>query len=315
MTVYAAGAICWREEKGELFVALIHRARYNDYSWPKGKVDPGESLPETAVREIAEETGLKIRLGVRLSIQNYVLPNGKDKEVHYWAARVSDSALAKSKFKPSEEVASIDWHKPADARALLTYSHDAEVLDRLLELYEDGHLRTKPVVILRHAKATPRADWKGGKTLDDGRRPLLPFGFVQATALIPLLRAFGVKRVVTSPWARCRTTVEPFAKALKLKIVERSQLSELGNRKGPKRTAKVVREIIETGRPTVVCSHRPALPSILGAVSEFADKSLAKAIEAASALKPAEMLVVHMTTGAHRQAVAAETYSPVIEEI
>lgn len=314
MTVFAAGAICWREEKGELLVALIHRARYNDYSWPKGKVDPGESLPETAVREIAEETGLKIRLGVRLSVQRYALPNGKDKEVHYWAARVSDSALAKSRFKPSEEVASIDWHRPADARALLTYSHDAEVLDQLLKFYEDGQLRTKPFIVLRHAKATPRSDWKGGKALDDGRRPLLPFGFVQATALIPMLRAFGIKRVVTSPWARCRTTVEPFAKALKLKIVERSQLSELGNKKSPNRTAKVVRELIEKGRPTVVCSHRPALPSILGAVAEYASKPLDAAIAAANTLKPAEMLVVHMTTGRQRHVVSVENYSPVVEE-
>jgi len=60
MTILAAGAILWREEKGQLLVALIHRSRHNDWSWPKGKVDPGELLPETAVREIAEETGLAI---------------------------------------------------------------------------------------------------------------------------------------------------------------------------------------------------------------------------------------------------------------
>jgi 8-oxo-dGTP diphosphatase len=314
MTVFAAGAICWREEKGELLVAVIHRGRYNDYGWPKGKVDPGESLPETAVREIAEETGLKIKLGVRLGVQNYVLPNGKDKEVHYWAARVGDGALAKSKFEPSEEVASIDWHKPEDARALLTYSHDQQTLDRLLELYEDGLLRTKPVVVLRHAKATPRADWKGGRAVDDGRRPLLPFGFQQANALIPLLRAFGIKRVVTSPWTRCRTTVEPFARALKLKIVERAQLSELGNKKGPKRTAKVVRELIEAGRPTVICSHRPALPSILGEIAKHGSLELAESVVSVSTLKPAEMMVAHMSVGAKRKIVAVEQYSPVIEE-
>jgi 8-oxo-dGTP diphosphatase len=62
MTIYAAGAILWREEKGKLLVAVIHRSRHKDWSFPKGKVDPGETFPQAAVREILEETGLKIKL-------------------------------------------------------------------------------------------------------------------------------------------------------------------------------------------------------------------------------------------------------------
>lgn len=313
MTIYAAGALLWREVDGELSVALIHRARYDDWSWPKGKQDPGETLPETAVREIAEETGLKIRLGVPLHVAKYTVGKGEPKEVHYWAARVSDKALAASNFEPSEEVASVEWRKPAEARKLLTYVFDQQVLDQLVDLHAKKMLQTKPVIVLRHAKATPRGDWKGGKGLDDGHRPLLPAGHAQAGALKPLLAAFGIKRLITSPWARCYATLEPFAKARRLKLIERHQLSEFGNAKGPKRTANVVSDVIEDGRAAVICSHRPALPTVLEKLAEHADSAYAANIKAASALKPAQMLVVHLskeTFEGKRRVVGIETHAP-----
>lgn len=148
MTIFAAGAVLWREVEGKLLVAVIHRARYDDWSFPKGKQDPGENLPQTAVREIREETGLKIKLGVRLKVVHYTVGDDIPKEVHYWAARVTDSALANSKFEPSEEVASVEWKSPEEVRGLLTYDFDREVLDRALDLHALGHLRTKPVIVL-----------------------------------------------------------------------------------------------------------------------------------------------------------------------
>ena len=311
MTIYAAGALLWREVSGQLLVAVIHRARYDDWSFPKGKQDPGENLPQTAVREIREETGLSIKLGPFLKTMYYQVPSGADKEVHYWSARVSDSALAKSTFKPSEEVAKVDWKTPVEARALLTYSMDHEVLDNFLEIYEKGNHRTKAVIILRHAKATPRSDWKGGKNVEDGYRPLLPEGFTQAKKLTPLLAAFGAKRIITSPWARCRTTVEPYAQSRKLKIIERSQLSELGNKNGPKRTAKVVKDILKQNSTTILCSHRPALPTILEVLEPLAKGLVKQEISMAGDLRPAEMLVVHITRSKSRlEIVAAERYSP-----
>lgn len=309
MTIYAAGAILWREENGELLVALIHRSRRDDWSWPKGKVDPGESLPETAVREIAEETGLKIKLGPHLKVVNYTVGNGTPKEVHYWAARVSAKALANSKFKPSEEVESVEWRTPAEARKLLTYEFDSDVLDEMLALHKAKQLRTKPVILLRHAKATPRTDWMGGKTVDDGNRPLLAEGEVQAKQLISLLAAFAPNRVITSPWSRCLNTVAPYAKKRKLKIIERSQLSELGNKKGPKRTSNVIHDIIEDGRSTVICSHRPALPTILEAFEKFGNAKQRTELQAGTTLKPAEMLVIQMTTTEKRKIVSVERYS------
>lgn len=296
MTIYAAGAILWREEKGRLLVALIHRNRHDDWSFPKGKVDPGETFPQTAVREILEETGLKIKLGVKLPTAEYKVPSGEKKEVHYWAARVSDKAISESTFKPSEEVAKVDWMTPEKAHELLTYKFDNVVLDALLELHKKKQLRTFPVIVLRHAKATPRSDWHEGKVVDDGNRPLLPEGKKQAKEIIPLLRAFGPKRVITSPWVRCFNTVQPYANKYRLPVIERSQLSELGNKKGPRRTKNVVNDVIEEGKSAVICSHRPALPTILESLSALASKDLARWIEEAANLKPAEMIVIQISS-------------------
>lgn len=315
MTVFAAGAVLWREEADGLKVALIHRARYDDWSWPKGKVDPGETLPETAVREILEETGLKIRLGIRLDVIKYTLPSGAAKEVHYWAARVTDKAMRKTSFKPSEEVASVEWRTPEQARALLTYDFDKGLLQRVEDLYALGRLQTKPVIIQRHAQALPRADWKQGRNVDDGKRPLLPQGMRQANSLVPLLKAFGVKKIYSSPWVRCVDTVKPFAKKQKLPIIERHQMSELGNKKGPKRTENVVHDIVKTGMASVLCTHRPALPTILSALATYGTPNQEILLHEGRALNPGEMMVVHLTAkkpGIPRTIVAIETHAPIV---
>ena len=313
MTVVAAGAILWRLEKGELKLAIIHRARYDDWSWPKGKIDKGETIAEAAVREIREETGLRVSLGAYLSEINYKLPSGGKKQVHYWAAKVSDKALAESKFKPSEEVAKVDWKTPQQARKLLSYEFDEQPLTALLDLFERGLLDTKPLIVLRHAKAMARADWKGGKVVDDGKRPLHDFGKQQAKALIKPLTAFGVRRVVTSPWKRCRDTVHPFATKRKATLVERSQLSELGNAKRPARTSNVIEDLLESNKATVVCSHRPSLPTILKTIAACAPADLKRAINAATSLRPGQMLVVHLNrTGKKPRVVAVELQESIL---
>jgi 8-oxo-dGTP diphosphatase len=312
LTVFAAGALCWREAEGKLLVAVVHRSRYDDWSWPKGKVDPGESLPQAAVREIREETGFKVKLGVKLGIQEYKLANGSQKEVHYWAAKVSESALAKSKFKPDDEVESVNWFSVDEARQKMTYKQDLEYLDALVDLHKASMLATKPFIVLRHAHATPRSDWSG----EDGKRPLLPTGLVQARALIPLLAAFAPKRVVTSPWRRCYTTVFPFAEAMGLPVIERGQLTEFGNKKGPQRTARVVEKLIADEKSTVLCSHRPALPTILDEISKLATPRQEILIHEARALEPGSMLVVHFANakGSKRKISGLEIHSPVTEK-
>ena len=93
----------------------MYRTQHRDTSLPKGKVDPGETLPETAVREIAEETGLVVALGPPLGVVEYQLPNGRDKIVYYWAAEVAELAIANSTFASNDEIESLHWMSPADA--------------------------------------------------------------------------------------------------------------------------------------------------------------------------------------------------------
>jgi 8-oxo-dGTP pyrophosphatase MutT (NUDIX family) len=310
MTVFAAGALCWREVDGQLLIAIIHRKRYGDWSWPKGKVDPGESLPQAAVREIREETGLKVKLGVHLGTQNYMLQNGAAKEVHYWAAKVSDKALAESTFKPDEEVERIEWKTPKEIDDLLSYEQDKEFLVKLVDLHSKGLLQTKPFILLRHAKATPRGQWPK----DEAHRPLLPLGEEQAKAIVPILAAYGIKKVVSSPWARCANTVMPYVRKKGLKLIERGQLTEFGNANGPQRTAKTVEKLLATGSAAVLCSHRPALPTILDTISKNATPAQEILIHEARALEPGQMLVVHLTKGegSKRRIVGLEIQTPTV---
>jgi 8-oxo-dGTP diphosphatase len=306
MEIFAAGAVCWREVGKDLMVAIIHRGRYQDWSFPKGKVDSGETLAEAAVREIKEETGLKVKLGVPLSTVSYPIDKGKTKVVHYWAAKVTDKALANSKFKPDEEVSEVIWVNADQAFAKLSYKHDRELLQELIELRKNGMLKTKPLIIIRHAHATPRSDFVG----EDGKRPLLPEGKKQAKELVRLLSAYGPKRVFTSPWRRCKDTITPYAKAHRYKIIDRGELSEMGNAKGPARTAKVAKRLFADARSSILCTHRPTLPTITQVLARYAEPKLAKLILEAKALKPGDFIVLHLTTaGKKPRLVAVESQS------
>jgi 8-oxo-dGTP diphosphatase len=309
MPVVAAGAILWRKEKDELEVLLIHRSRYDDWSWPKGKLDKGEAICETAVREIKEETGLKVSLGPRLFDCHYELDNGAKKVVYYWSAKVTDKMLSKQKFKPDEEVSSFKWVTVAAARKLLSYDHDNDPLDALVEMYNADQLDTKPLIILRHAEATPRNQWKKG----EATRPLLPTGLVQAAALATTLNAYAPKLVVTSSWKRCKDTVLPYLHKYKVRLAERSQLSEFGAKNGPKRTAKLVGKLVESGKATVICTHRPALPTIVGAIESYATKEQRLELAEVLAMQPAQFYVLHMSKASGNRSqkiVAIESVSP-----
>ena len=290
MPVVAAGALLWRKEKGELKVLMIHRTRYDDWSWPKGKLDKGEQVAEAAVRELREETGLKVILGAKLHVMEYKLANGGRKVVHYWAAHVTDAALRKQNFVPDDEVDSFEWLTVADAKKRMTYKHDNDPLKELVRLDESDELETRSIIVMRHAKATPRDQWTKG----EATRPLLPAGSVQATALTNVLAAYGPRLVVTSGWKRCLDTVLPFIAKHKVKLVERSQLSEFGAKNGPKRTHKLVHNVIQSGQAAVICSHRPALPTVMEALSEYATKSVRKELDALEPLKPGEFYVIHL---------------------
>lgn len=304
MTVYAAGVICWRENKGTLEVLLVHRPKYGDWTFPKGKQDPGEYLPETAVREMREETGISLKLGRPLAQISYSVEKNEEKIVYYWSSKVREKALEKKKFKANEEISEISWDKAESAIEKLSYKHDQKLLKEVIKIHQSGELETRALVLLRHAMATPRTEWKG----QEAKRPLLPEGKQQAKRLVNLLGAFGPKRLVTSSWKRCEQTIEPYAKAGKRKIIERSQLTELSSKLSPRKTKVAVEALFDQTKSALLCSHRPALPTITQTLASHAKASIKDEILGATTLNPAEFVVLRMTMGKNPKFVAIERW-------
>ncbi|MBE7953656.1 NUDIX domain-containing protein [Microbacterium oxydans] len=305
--VYAAGAVVWRLVDGKLRILLIHRTKYRDVTLPKGKVDPGEMLAETAVREVHEETGIRVSLGVSVGVSRYLLASQKQKVVHYWAAEATDVAIRESTFVPNREIAALEWVSVKKARARLSYPVDLEILDFFAKLVDDGVLRTFPVIALRHAKATARSEWDGS----DASRPLTDRGRKQAKSIVGPLRAFGVRRIVSSDAVRCVETVTPLARALDRKIVKTEKISQDAWEDGDSDLRSVVGRRIRAGKPAVVCSHGPVLPGLLSEIALATGTIQGSYLSSASDLEPAAFSVVHLSaTNPGSGIIAIETHVP-----
>lgn len=297
--VRAAGAIVWRVREGHLHVLLIHRAGYNDWSWPKGKLTPEESMPVAAVREVAEETGLDVVLDQPLPSVHYRVGGGRDKEVLYWAAHAVDgehpacAARAPVRRASTREVDEVRWMEAKQALRILTYPRDRQPLEFLMDQWDEDSLDTTPLLVVRHARARKRSAWKKG---GEENRPLTDIGARQATLMVPLLAAYGVERVVTSPWRRCAATVEPYAAAAGLDPVELPALTEDAHEKKPKPVRDIVRkEVGRFGVSSAICTHRPVLPTLMDELEEFAPNRLRPRVpEKDPYLRTGEILVVHV---------------------
>jgi 8-oxo-dGTP diphosphatase len=125
--IEAAGGVVMRRGPEETEVAVVHRPRYDDWSFPKGKLDPGETFEEAALREVREETGLTCRLGPELAFAHYDDGKGRPKVVRYWLMAVIEDPG----FEPSDEVDELRWLTPGDANDLLTYSRDRKLVRSL----------------------------------------------------------------------------------------------------------------------------------------------------------------------------------------
>jgi 8-oxo-(d)GTP phosphatase len=248
--VLAAGAVVLRKGR----VLLVHRPAYDDWSFPKGKLDRGESSTAAAVREVAEETGLRIRLGVPLSRQSY--PNGsRTKLVDYWVGRVVGDHDV-SGYLVNQEIDEVAWVKVQKATKRLTYDRDRETL---AEAGRTGK-PTRALVVVRHSQARSRKAWRR----DDRLRPLLVRGVAQARALVPVLAAFGVSRVVTSSSVRCVETVRPYADDSGWKLVCTDKLSE--EDATDRRVHDLVDELLHSGEDAALCTHRPVLPAVYDSI-------------------------------------------------
>lgn len=252
--VYAAGAVLWRPAgdattDADLEFAVIHRPRYDDWSLPKGKVDPGETAPVAAVREVLEETGHHAILGRRLDKVSYPIDQGI-KKVYYWAARSTGG-----EFTPGKEVDELVWLPVDDALGRLTYSHDR----KLLRQFGKKPANTHTVLVVRHATAGRKSRFSG----DDAKRPLDKRGRAQAEALVPQLLSFGATEVYAADRVRCHQTVEPLAEELGVAVHNEPALTEEAYAKSPKRARHRMLEIAERDGTPVICSQGKVIPDLI----------------------------------------------------
>jgi 8-oxo-dGTP diphosphatase len=265
--VHAAGAVLWRQHPAGTQIALVHRPRYDDWSFPKGKRDGREHILQTAVREVQEETAVRVVLGRRLPSTHY-LADGRPKQVDYWAARPAGPASAGEEFVPNDEVDGIAWLDPGAARARLSYAHDLEVIDAFLA----GPLDTTPLILLRHAATISKRHWRAAGHDDDLARPLSRRRRAQSAWLAEIFTCFPPARAISSAAERCLATVRPYASLTETKPEPEPAftLQVTGSAPAaydwlPSQTArdKIAEVTAPAAAPAIICCHRQNLPSLL----------------------------------------------------
>lgn len=283
-------------------MALVHRPKYDDWSWPKGKLDPGEDWTAAAVRETEEETGLRVRLGRPLPASRYRLDRGDRKEVRYWAAQVvgGDGLL-------QHEIDEVRWVTAARARKLLTHERDVDQLRALVT----GPVPARPLVVVRHAHALPRKKW----TEDDRLRPLDASGVSRAPVVSTILGAYGTRHVITSPSTRCVDTVAPYERDHDVRSTLSVPLSEEGFTEDPAALSDVVDLALRDDEPVALCSHGPVLGPLLDEISRrcrIPGKPVKRVLHAVRRdnLDKGEVLVLHLGDGPRPAILAVERHRP-----
>lgn len=254
----AAGAVLWRGDLADLDsieVAVIHRPSYDDWSLAKGKVDPGESLPTTATREILEETGFEIRLGKLLGKVTYPVGD-RTKVVYYWTGEVLGG-----EFTPNDEVDELRWLPIAQAREILSYEVDRHVLGKAEKRFRLP--ATSRVLYIRHGRAHQRRNWDG----DDNLRPLDKKGRRQAEMLVPMLLPYKPVAVYSAGPERCQATAAPLADELGVEIVVDEMLGDKAYVEKPAKCQKRFQELVDAGGTSVVVSQGTAIPDMIAWLS------------------------------------------------
>lgn len=298
-------------EQPEPDIYLIHRPRYDDWSFPKGKRKHGEEIRTTAIREVYEETGLHVALGCPLPDSRYRLSSGRPKVVHFWCGRVLSPDAPAVRARPAfhrakhAEVDSGEWMPAAEAMRRLTSAANRKELAAFLKLWRKHGGCAETAVLVRHARAKKRSAWKGA----EAERPLTSQGAARSVRIGGLLSAYGVAELHTSPWRRCAQTLEPYAAAAVLTPITHGEVTEDAFAANPDLTAEVAVELL--ARPQVaraLCVHRPTLGAILKSLAAHAVPKVRKALPAANPwLKTGECMVLHVKGG---RVVAMERVRP-----
>ncbi|MGB3413077.1 MAG: NUDIX hydrolase [Microbacteriaceae bacterium] len=305
-TVLAAGVLCWRKINDEPQILLVHRPLQQDVSFPKGKLDPGESLPEAAVREVLEETGISLRLGPPVAIAEYELPGGRPKRVYYWSSFLSEELLADFNFTPNSEVSKVSWVNFDEAKKLLSYRRDIEIMEILRQSILDGIADTFVVIALRHAKAKLPESWPD----NDESRPLRSRGREEVVACSRKIYPYRPDRIISSPAVRCLETVGELAKCLKLSPEVGPTLSQNHSSWFDVHITDTIVDVLDKELSTVICSHGPVIPTILSEMVKLTNSTLTREIFRSSILNTAEFVVIHISHGENPQIVGLERYAP-----
>lgn len=254
--VRAAGGVVWRPDgDADVQVCVVHRPRYDDWTLPKGKLEPGEHPMVAAVREVAEETNLCGVPQVRLPSIHYRTRDGQPKVVDFWSMRM----VSGGDFEPNDEVDEVRWLGVGEATRLVTYPDDAQVLAAFAGLPKV----TNVLGLVRHAPAGERSTWSG----PDAARPLDEAGRARAHELAPLLALLRPQRLFSASVRRCVQTLGPLADLVDLPIEVDSRLDEPApgqdETESALATAARLAELAQDVDAAVVCGQGRVIPRAL----------------------------------------------------
>jgi 8-oxo-dGTP pyrophosphatase MutT (NUDIX family)/phosphohistidine phosphatase SixA len=256
--IEAAGGVLWRGDPAGPEVALVHRPKYDDWSLPKGKLDPGEHPLLGGLREIAEETGFAARPGRRIGSLRYTTLTGP-KRVRYWACEASAG-----EFAASREVDELWWGPLPAALGRLAPEHDR----RILELFAADTRRTRALAVVRHASAGDRATWRGA----DADRPLDPGGEARAATVAALLSAYDVRRAGVADVLRCRQTLDPFGRAAGVEVDVLPATTAGAYEGDPAAGSAEVAALLDGPGGAAWCGQREVIPDLVaGLTSTWGD--------------------------------------------
>jgi hypothetical protein len=279
--IRAVGGVLWRDLTGHVEIALVHRPKHDAWSLPAGALTCREHPLCAALRTVGEQTGYTAIAGRPLGQATCRVGPALER-ARYWAMRDTGGM-----FTPGAEIDALEW-MPLEIALERSGRHHGQ---RALAAFAVDPAPTRAWLLLRHASAGDRAAWSG----EDVKRPLDEHGRAQAAALVPILAAYGVRRLVSADVCRCLETLEPYAQQAGLAVEPEPLFGAEGHASAPPTTLQPLTATVVDPRPTVVCSQREAIPGLLRGlcavlgVTAPADPHLAKG----------HYRVLHVTTASH----------------